>query len=556
MTNAELLEGRGIDLKHKTRGTIKTVCPSCSEQRRDRKDPCLSVDIDEGLFNCHHCDFKGRVFEKKQKEYVKPVPRLEKLRSGLINWFENNRGISNNTLLRFGITEANEWMPQVETEVPVICFNYLRDGKLVNIKFRGQKKAFKMAKDAELIFYNLDAIQNEKTAIIVEGEIDCLSLHESGIYNSVSVPNGASKGNSQLEYLNNCWTQFEGITKIILWTDADEPGYSLREELARRLGKDRCYRVSMVEGCKDANDVLLKFGKEKVKHCIESALAWPLEGVITMDDMYEDVCNYYENGYPGGVDLNIVGMEDHIQLMPGQLTTITGIPGSGKSEWADYMMANIAKLHGWSWAVCSFENQPAAFHVTKLAEKITGRSFAKRISPSCRMDADDFAYGISIVDKFFHFININEVEVSLDGILEKAKELVQRKGIKGLLIDPWNYIEHHIPKGYTETQYISESLTKIKSFAIRHGVHVFLIAHPIKIQKDKATGKYEVPTLYSISGSAHFFNKTDNGICVWRDFKENTVEVHVQKVRYSWLGKVGMAAYSYNVNTRQYHFIA
>ena len=556
MTNAELLEGRGIDLKHKTRGTIKTVCPSCSEQRRDRKDPCLSVDIDEGLFNCHHCDFKGRVFEKKQKEYVKPVPRLEKLRSGLINWFENNRGISNNTLLRFGITEANEWMPQVETEVPVICFNYLRDGKLVNIKFRGQKKAFKMAKDAELIFYNLDAIQNEKTAIIVEGEIDCLSLHEAGIYNSVSVPNGASKGNSQLEYLNNCWTQFEGITKIILWTDADEPGYSLREELARRLGKDRCYRVSMVEGCKDANDVLLKFGKEKVKHCIESALAWPLEGVITMDDMYEDVCNYYENGYPGGVDLNIVGMEDHIQLMPGQLTTITGIPGSGKSEWADYMMANIAKLHGWSWAVCSFENQPAAFHVTKLAEKITGRSFAKRISPSCRMDADDFAYGISIVDKFFHFININEVEVSLDGILEKAKELVQRKGIKGLLIDPWNYIEHHIPKGYTETQYISESLTKIKSFAIRHGVHVFLIAHPIKIQKDKATGKYEVPTLYSISGSAHFFNKTDNGICVWRDFKENTVEVHVQKVRYSWLGKVGMAAYSYNVNTRQYHFIA
>lgn len=556
MTNAEMLSERGIDLKRKTKGTIKTTCPACSESRKDKKDPCLSVDIDEGLFNCHHCNFKGRVFEKKQKEYIKPQPRLEKLRSELIAWFEKSRGISNNTLLRFGITEANEWMPQQQAEAPVICFNYYRNEELVNIKFRGKNKSFKMAKDAELIFYNLDALQDQQTAIIVEGEMDCLALYECGVYNSVSVPNGASKGNAQLDYLNNCWQQFENLKKIIIWTDADEAGYSLREELARRLGKERCYRVAHVEGCKDANDVLLKHGAEKVKECIDNATIWPLDGIITMDEMYEDVCSYYEYGYPGGVDLNITGMEAHIQLMPGQLTTITGIPGSGKSEWADYMMANVAKLHKWSWAVCSFENQPSAFHVTKLAEKVTGRAFGKRYGMHDRMDIEDFNYGISIIDQYFHFININEVDVTLDGILEKAKELVQRKGVKGLLIDPWNYIEHHIPKGYTETQYISESLTKIKSFSIRYGVHVFLVAHPTKIQKDKSTGKYDVPTLYNISGSAHFFNKTDNGICVWRDFVTNTVEVHVQKVRYSWLGKVGMSTYDYNLNTRQYKFIS
>lgn len=556
MTNAEMLSERGIDLKRKTKGTIKTTCPACSESRKDKKDPCLSVDIDEGLFNCHHCDFKGRVFEKKQKEYIKPQPRLEKLRAELIAWFEKSRGISNNTLLRFGITETNEWMPQQNENVPVICFNYYRGEELVNIKFRGKNKSFKMAKDAELIFYNLDALQDQQTAIIVEGEMDCLALYECGVYNSVSVPNGASKGNAQLDYLNNCWQQFENLKKIIIWTDADEAGYSLREELARRLGKERCFRVSQVEGCKDANDVLLKHGQEKVKECIDNATIWPLDGIITMDEMYEDVCSYYEYGYPGGVGLNITGMEDHIQLMPGQLTTITGIPGSGKSEWADYMMANVAKLHKWSWAICSFENQPSAFHVTKLAEKVTGRAFGKRLATNDRMDMEDFNYGISVIDQYFHFININEVDVTLDGILEKAKELVQRKGIKGLLIDPWNYIEHHIPKGYTETQYISESLTKIKSFSIRYGVHVFLIAHPTKIQKDKSTGKYDVPTLYNISGSAHFFNKTDNGICVWRDFVTNTVEVHVQKVRYSWLGKVGMSTYDYNLNTRQYKFIS
>jgi twinkle protein len=556
MSNAELLAEKGIDLKRKTHGTIKTTCPKCSETRHDKKDPCLSVDIDTGLFNCHHCDFKGRVFEKKQREYIRPQARLEKLRPELIQWFEGTRGISNNTLLRFGITEATEWMPQFEKDVPVICFNYYRHNELTNIKFRGQKKAFKMAKDAELIFYNLDALQDQQVAVVVEGEMDCLTLYECGIYNSVSVPNGASKGNAQLEYLNNCWQSFEGISKIILWTDSDEAGFSLREELARRLGKERCYRVPQMEGCKDANEVLLLYGKEQVKECIENATPWPLEGIITMDEMYEDVCNYYSYGYPGGIDLHIDGIEDFIQLMPGQLTTITGIPGSGKSEWADYMMVQTAKHHEWSWGVCSFENQPPSFHVTKLTEKITGKAFSHRKDSNFRMNQKEFESGVYTVDRFFHFININEIDVTLDGILTKAKELVQRKGIKGLLIDPWNYIEHHIPKGYTETQYISESLTKIKSFAIRCGVHVFLIAHPTKIQKDKSTGKYEVPTLYSISGSAHFFNKTDNGLCVWRDFSSNTVEIHVQKVRYSWLGHVGMAAYSYNVNTRQYQFQA
>jgi twinkle protein len=155
----------------------------------------------------------------------------------------------------------------------------------------------------------------------------------------------------------------------------------------------------------------------------------------------------------------------------------------------------------------------------------------------------------------FNFINTNETDISIDGILNKTSELVLRKGIKGLLIDPWNYIEHNIPNGYSETQYISECLTKIKKTALKLGIHIIIIAHPTKLQKDKTTGKYEVPTLYSISGSAHFFNKTDNGITVYRDFQTNDVTVYVQKVRYSWLGKIGFITYKYNTLTRQYEYI-
>jgi len=130
--------------------------------------------------------------------------------------------------------------------------------------------------------------------------------------------------------------------------------------------------------------------------------------------------------------------------------------------------------------------------------------------------------------------------------------LVLRKGIKGLLVDPWNYIEHKIPAGYSETQYISEALTEFRTFCLKYGVHGIIIAHPTKLQKEKSTGKYEVPTLYSVSGSAHFFNKTDNGLSVWRDFETNVVDVYIQKVRDSWLGKIGFTSFNYNTMTRQY----
>ena len=99
MQNYELLENLQIDLKNKRSGTIKTTCPKCSPERRNKKDPCLSVNIDEGLYRCHHCEWHGKVFNKiPKKEYTVPIPRLEKLDKTTIEWFENVRKISNNTL--------------------------------------------------------------------------------------------------------------------------------------------------------------------------------------------------------------------------------------------------------------------------------------------------------------------------------------------------------------------------------------------------------------------------------------------------------------------------
>ena len=545
---AQLLENIGIKLGGKVSGQIKTVCPKCSDDRRNKRDKSLSVDITEGLYNCHHCSWSGKVFEKPKKDYVKPVPRLQKVSDRVAKWFEG-RGISNNTLLRFNVTECLEWMPQEEKEVTAICFNYFRDGKLVNIKFRDAKKNFKLSKDSELIFYNLDSIKDEDSCVIVEGEIDAMSLHEAGIYNVVSVPNGASKGSMKLEYLDNCWEYFEGKRKVVLMTDNDAAGLALRDELARRISRERCYKVEYPDGCKDANEVLLKFGKDTLKEIVNDAIEYPVEGVISMDDVFDEVVKLYEEGYPKGTELNIGQLDEYLKFNDSQLTVVTGIPGSGKSEFIDNIAVQAALQHGWRWAVCSFEVQ-TPIHITKLAEKYTGKAFGFRKNPQDRMSVAQFESAIGFIDKHFYFINIDEVDVTIDGILDKAEELVLRRGVKGLIIDPWNYVEQRRDMQQTETEYISESITKIKRFLRRYSAHGFLIAHPTKLKKEN--GRYEVPTLYSISGSAHFFNKTDNGMTVYRNFDTNVVEIYVQKVKNYWSGKLGVVTFDYNLETRQY----
>jgi len=565
--------GKFVNLKPQGVNVVG-LCPFHNE-----KSPSFKVSKTKNIYKCFGCGESGDSIEflmksqsmsyldairyladmykitiveenaQPKKTYTKPVFRDGQLSGKYLNWF-SERGITPNTLQQFKVTQAMEWMPKAGATVETICFNYFVNDTLVNIKYRAENKDFKLSKDAELVFYNADSMKGRDYVVITEGEIDCLSVYQSGAKSVISVPNGAAKGVQKLDYLNNCWDMFSDKTNIILMVDNDGPGINLRDELARRFGYDRCFKVEYPSDCKDANDVLVKHGPLKIAEMIKNASEFPIEGVFSMSEMVEDVRAYYNTGYPVGIKVGIPVFDDHLSFMLGQFTTITGIPGSGKSEFVDYLMSESAKNHNWSWGVCSFENQPSSLHVTKIMEKYAGKAFSKQFNDEDRISPEMFDRAINFVDAHFYFININKVDVTLEGILEKTKELVLRKGIKGLLIDPWNYIEHKGAKGQTETQYVSECLTKIKAFALTHGIHIFLVAHPLKMPK--TGGKYEVPTLYNISGSAHFFNKTDNGLTVYRDLDTKIVDVHIQKVRYSWLGKIGVASFLYNLTTRQY----
>src|ERR1035437_4851561 len=162
-----------------------TTCPLCSESRKKKTEKCATLFCDTGLGFCSHCGERFQLHTYKKKADIKPYVKPEwknntELSDKVTKWFEG-RGISQFTLRMMKITEGTEWMPQTKKPENTIQFNYFRNGELINIKYRDGAKNFKLVKDAERIFYNLDSCHISKDIIIVEGEIDCLSFVEVGL---------------------------------------------------------------------------------------------------------------------------------------------------------------------------------------------------------------------------------------------------------------------------------------------------------------------------------------------------------------------------------------
>jgi len=533
----------GITIK-KNSGQVKTKCPKCSYDRKKKSDPCLSVNIDEGVWNCHNCGWKGTLKQNNYMEqtvFVRPkkVKKLSKYSDGMIKYFAS-RGISEKTLIDNKVGEGMEYMPQVQSERNTIQFNYYKDSELINIKYRDAEKNFKLVKDAERILYGLDDIKDCEEIIIVEGEVDKLSFYESGYKNCVSVPNGAS--NLKLEYIKDLP---DNLKKVYIATDNDEPGRKLAEELSRRIGRDICYRVDFQE-CKDANEAL----ELDLSLFIKNAKAYPLQGVLGVDSFDIDIDDLYKNGLQRGDTTGHATFDNLFSFTTSQLTVITGVPTHGKSNWLEHMCIKLAANSDWKFGVFSPEHYPLQLHFSVLAEKFIGKSF-RDLNKYERMSRDELNKAKNFISESFNWIRPDGDVFTIDAILESAAGLIKRHGIKGLIIDPYNKIS--APFGsQSETQYINEFLTKLTIFKQKYDIHIFLVAHPRKMQK-KDNGLYDVPTLYDIAGSANFYNQVDNGITVYRNFETGLSHVYVQKVKFRHIGEIGEAVFQYNMQNGRYN---
>jgi len=527
------------DLKE---GASQGTCPLCSSTRKpeNRKAKCASYDWERGLGTCHNCDtsFQLHTYQRKgasERVYVRPTEpaNFNEVSTNVETWF-GTRGISKQTLKDLQVTEGPEFMPQTGKQENTIQFNYFMGDQLINVKYRDGRKNFKLYKGAEKVFYNINSIVGYEDCVIVEGEMDVLALHEAGIKNVISVPNGATLNNNNLDYLDNCIDYFDDKQRIVLAVDADEPGQMLKQELVRRLGAEVCYLVDF-NGEKDANDYLIEHGPELLRNAIHTARPVPLENVSTLKDVEDELRDFVKNGFKPGFQIGIKNFDEIFSTYTGQFITVTGIPSSGKSDFVDQMVVGYNNNYGWKTAYASPENQPVYLHAHKLMRKHW--QDMPRVGD---IGNDKWQQVTEHVNDNYFFIDMDKY--SLESVLRKGAELVKRKGIKCLVLDPFNKIRDVDAKSDDVNRYTMDYLAKIEAFCKKYDVLTFIVAHPTKMYKGQ-DGKIEEPTMYNIKGGGEWYDASYHGLLVHRDYDAKTTKVKVLKVKFQNLGENGAEAH-------------
>ncbi|WP_165799547.1 bifunctional DNA primase/helicase [Sphingomonas oleivorans] len=453
------------------------------------------------------------------------------------------RGISSDLAARLGLFTKRDaggaWL----------AIPYVEHGRVVNHKYRltGEKR-HRMDAGAPLSLWNHDVLleESDQPLIITEGEWDALAAMSAGFGRTVSVPNGAPaeetdapEDSTRYQFLFRSRPLLDRVGRFILAVDGDAPGRALAADLARALGPERCMFLRYPDGCKDLNEVLLAHGAAGVAALIADARPYPVRGLYRLSDFPDPPALR-------SVPVGVAGLDDHFQLTPGSFTVIAGWAGHGKTSLLMAMLANVMKA-GIAMAIGSFETMPRPILESRMRAAIYqchgDDPRAHRFGP-----ADDLmAEKLSIIA---HSPVDDETELTLDYIIELARIAVIRDGIRLLLLDPWNEIEHQRGPNETETDYTSRAIRELKRFAKNYDCAVWLVAHPRKPASD---GNPRPPSLYDIAGSAHFANKADYGLVIHRDdLAGSRIMVKVVKVRMGLPGRVGMVELDFDERRSSY----
>ena len=275
--------------------------------------------------------------------------------------------------------------------------------------------------------------------------------------------------------------------------------------------------------------------------------------IVTPLDLAAELGELYANGMASGSKTGWPSVDEFYSVAPGFWTIITGKPSDGKSTWLDNLMLNLMR-QDWKFVIYSPENQPHALYLAHLIERHLRRPF--RFGYHNRVEPADIAGATAYLDERLRILRFDGGAnfPSLNTVMFTAHEILDMEwcdGKVGVIVDPWNELDHTPVAGMTETQMVNHELMLWRQWIRDHGaqVHGFLVAHPQKPQRDR-NGPRPI-TLYDINGSAAFFNKSDMGIVVRRQ-EDDTVEIDVEKCRFRHLGKKGTALLTFNSGTGTY----
>lgn len=546
-----------------TQGNIRVTCPKCPPAKkqavRSNGKGNLSVNLSKRAWHCFRCEWAGGLPDPdktifREREYERPVydVKFQKQLPRIVTDYFASRKIPGEILT------AN--MIGWHDEKKAIMFPVVREGQVVNIKYRKLDKTLWQTKGAESAPYGIDDIDKEMV-VICEGEIDKLSFEAAGIC-ALSLPNGASS----LGFLADYEKLFLEIKQFVIAVDNDEVGQKAEQQLSRRLGRGKSKRIIWPEGCKDANDVLVKLGPEVLKTLVDNAEPYPVDGIYNLAEYDKELIDLYENGFQPG--LNPFYCEDspafkNFSIEMGELTVVTGIPNHGKSSFLNWMLMNLIRRYSDLFGekkrseevrvgIFSPESMPPAAYIAKSVGQFAKKPFEKQYSN--RISKDELLDHSAFLNKYLYLLNPSLDSLDPEKILSMARALVLTRGVNVICLDPLNKFDHcKTDMGMSDNDYMAWFFNKWKFFATQYNCHVFIVAHPRKMERDK-DGDYIPPGLYDICGSSNIANIIDNGITIWRKPAEENGEVYMYtlKIRNDWIGKIGATTFKFDLSTKRY----
>jgi twinkle protein len=557
-------EELGIDTRGKT-GRYATTCPKCDHTRtKHRGAKCLTVNDEPGnqWFKCNHptCGWAGNLegMDKYKKVHAEAqMPTQQREFSMDARDYLQKRGLSTKTAKQAKLYE------QSFKDQLILCFPYFVGITLVNVKFVNTKwvegetkgpKWWQLPKriGTKILPFMLNQIRtrDEKgnhiegcTVIITEGEWDAMTWIECGYQNIVSVPQGAPSVNSknfntEFEYLTDPYVKsiLDEVDMFVLCVDNDPAGVNLRYHLSMILGKEKCRFVQYPRGYKDINEVLAghkkknlpALGKEGVVECLKKTQSIPIGGIVRPRDEIHNLQIYRDGGFTKGLGCGIPEVDALFTIKPKHITFVTGVPGSGKSVWVRWWLAEMVRFNeglDLKWAMFTPENRPVAREYAKLAEVTTKRHIEKDHENG--MDDETYHNAMRWISDHFFLIAPDpqnyesfggKVDVTKLNTIKSLQEylmyLKKTENIQGYVIDAWNKIEHEQPKWQSETAFISKQLDEMIQFNDYYDLHGIIVVHPTKIESKDIN--YRMPNLYDIKGSSAWKEKADIGIVIHR----------------------------------------
>lgn len=459
----------------------------------------------------------------------------------------------------------------------VLAFPYVDRGKEVNTKFRGPGKKFWQRPGAPKTFFNADILDDpllqdgSRELVICEGELDALAFIEAAYPFVVSVPDGAPppsgkpvpqddrdvdyEHDEKFQYILNNKDRLSRVKRIVIAADGDEPGQRLSDELARRLQRSRCKFVRYPEGCKDANEVLLEHGPAGVQWLLHEAKPFPVRGLYEFDEYpASPPIRPLSTGFHE-LDFNPhAPKEPFLSLYEGAFVVVSGLPESGKSAWTMQLAYNMAALHRWNTCMASFEMpvSPLLYDMMRGFHIGTPRN---RWSEADVLSADAFIKR--------HFITIalepedDETEADVDWLIDRAMDAYVRKGIKMLIVDPWNEVEHRRRNGESAPDYLNRAIRSFKRFARSTNVCTVIVAHPTKAAVTNIRNGHPM-TLHDISDGSAWANKAELGVTLARledpetGQPSNGTLLSVAKVKFRGTGRRGTRTLIYNEDEERF----